>query len=227
MPKTAFSLSKITSKHNIRKKTWQGLFIFLKVKKQPCPPLLHLLLNLRHPAEHLLLSLHSFSSSASASRTFPPHASLLLLCWMGQAWPRRTLEAVLPLLMGWALKPMDLSNSWPGPSAEMGWPRSTVKKGPQSNESYERENPWNRTISTVLWVHKKLPRSTVKLALPSNESYESKTGCNRTLPTVLWVPLKKLRGMALARESEQKQQKTAKTCTKHAVPELWNFLATK
>ena len=71
----------------------------------------------------------------------------------------------------------------------LGWPRSTVAKGPQSNESYERENPWNRTISTVLWVHKKLPQSTVKLVLPSNESYESKTGCNRTLATVLWVPL--------------------------------------
>ena len=71
----------------------------------------------------------------------------------------------------------------------LGWPQSTVEKGPQSNESYERENPWNRTISTVLWVHKKLPQSTVKLVLPSNESYESKTGCNRTLATVLWVPL--------------------------------------
>ena len=78
------------------------------------------------------------------------------------------------------------SRIWP----ILGWPRSTVEKGPQSNESYERENPWNRTISTVLWVHKKLPQSTVKLVLPSNESYESKTGCNRTLATVLWVPLK-------------------------------------
>ena len=47
-----------------------------------------------------------------------------------------------------------------------------MEKGPQSNESYERENPRNRTISTVLWVHKKLPQSTVKLVLPSNESYE-------------------------------------------------------
>ena len=64
-----------------------------------------------------------------------------------------------------------------------------MEKGPQSDESYERENPWNRTISTVLWVHKKLPQSTVKLVLPSNESYESKTGWNRTLATVLWVPL--------------------------------------
>ena len=64
-----------------------------------------------------------------------------------------------------------------------------MEKGPQSNESYERQNPSNRTISTVLWVHKKLPQSTVKLVLPSNESYESRTGCNRTLPTVLWVPL--------------------------------------
>ena len=45
----------------------------------------------------------------------------------------------------------------------MGWPRSTVEKGTQSNESYERENPWNRTISTVLGVHRKLPQSTVKL----------------------------------------------------------------
>ena len=73
--------------------------------------------------------------------------------------------------------------------ALLGWPRSTVEKGPKSNESYERANPWNRTISTVLWVHRKLPQSTVKLVLPSNESYESKTGCNRTLATVLWVPL--------------------------------------
>ena len=64
-----------------------------------------------------------------------------------------------------------------------------MEKGPQSNESYEREKPRNRTISTVLWVHRKLPQSTVKLVLPSNESYESKTGCNRTLATVLWVPL--------------------------------------
>ena len=69
-----------------------------------------------------------------------------------------------------------------------------MEKGPQSNESYERENPRNRTISTVLWVHKKLPQSTVKLVLPSNESYESKTGCNRTLATVLWVPLTRFRG---------------------------------
>ena len=65
-----------------------------------------------------------------------------------------------------------------------------MEKGPQSNESYESENPWNRTISTVLWVHRKLPQSTVKLVLPSNESYESKTGCNRTPATVLWVPLR-------------------------------------
>ena len=28
----------------------------------------------------------------------------------------------------------------------MGWPRSTVEKGPQSNQSYERENPPNRTF---------------------------------------------------------------------------------
>ena len=71
----------------------------------------------------------------------------------------------------------------------LSWPRSTVEKGPQRNESYERRNPWNRTISTVLWVHRKLPQSTVKLVLPSNESYESKTGYNRTPATVLWVPL--------------------------------------
>ena len=65
----------------------------------------------------------------------------------------------------------------------LGWPRSTVEKGPQSNESYERENLWNRTISTVLWVHKKLPQSTFKLVLPSNESYESKQAV-----TVPWQP---------------------------------------
>ena len=75
---------------------------------------------------------------------------------------------------------------FPSKDVMVGWPRSTVEKGPQSNESYERENPWNRTVSTVLWVHKKLPQSTVKLVLPSNENYESRTGCNRTLATVLW-----------------------------------------
>ena len=69
----------------------------------------------------------------------------------------------------------------------LGCPRSTVEKGPQSNESYERENPWNRAISTVLWMHRKLPQSTVKKVLPSNESYESKTGCSRTLAA--WIPL--------------------------------------
>ena len=83
------------------------------------------------------------------------------------------------------------SSDTPPPCLYVQWadPGVLWKKAPQSNESYERENPWNRTISTVLWVHKKLPQSTVKLVLPSNESYESKTGCNRTLATVLWVPL--------------------------------------
>ena len=38
--------------------------------------------------------------------------------------------------------------SW---AIKMGWPRSTVQKGHQSNESFQRERPWNRTIST--WVH--------------------------------------------------------------------------
>ena len=64
---------------------------------------------------------------------------------------------------------------------ELSCPRSTVGNGHQSNESYARECPWNRTISTVLWVHRKLPQSTVKQVLPSNQSYESKTGllhCN-------------------------------------------------
>ena len=50
-------------------------------------------------------------------------------------------------------------------------PEYCGKRPPDWDESYEKENPWNRTISTVLWVHKKLPQSTVKLVLPSNESY--------------------------------------------------------
>ena len=74
----------------------------------------------------------------------------------------------------------------------LGCPRSTMEKGPQSNESHERENTWNRTISTVLWVHRKLPQSTVKATLPRKESYESKTGCNRTLATVPWTAHNKL-----------------------------------
>ena len=49
--------------------------------------------------------------------------------------------------------------------------------------------PYLRTISTVLWVHRKLPQSTVRQVLPSNESYESKASCNRTPATVLGVPL--------------------------------------
>ena len=63
------------------------------------------------------------------------------------------------------------------------------KKAPRAIRAMRGKTLENRTISTVLWVHKKLPQSTVKLVLPSNESYESKTGCNRTLATVLWVPL--------------------------------------
>ena len=74
-------------------------------------------------------------------------------------------------------------------SGFVGWPWSTLEKGPQSNESYQRENSRNRTISTVLWVHKIFLKITVKLVLPSNEIYESRTGCSRTLATVLWAPL--------------------------------------
>ena len=64
------------------------------------------------------------------------------------------------------------------------------KKAPRAMRAMRGKALENRTISTVLWVHKKPPQSTVKLVLPSNESYESKTGCNRTPATVLWVPLK-------------------------------------
>ena len=83
-------------------------------------------------------------------------------------------------------------------SVGLGCPRSTVGKRPQSIESYEREWAWNRTISTVLWVNRKLPPSTVKQVLPSNEGYESRTGCNRTLAAVLWVPLRVCRATVLA-----------------------------
>ena len=103
----------------------------------------------------------------------PTHSNKPFQSNWGQTWGTTNLQ----------IPPPDGSNP------PLGWPRSTVEKNPQSNESYERENPWNRTISTVLWVHKKLPQSTVKLVLPSNESYESKKGWNRTLATVLWVPL--------------------------------------
>ena len=54
------------------------------------------------------------------------------------------------------------------------------KRSPKRWELWEgkAESPWNRTISTVLWVQRKLPQSTVEQVLSSNESYESKTGCN-------------------------------------------------
>ena len=103
--------------------------------------------------------------------------------WQKHRWPEDAMPWVLNL------QPPNFAENH-GSTTYLGWPRSTVEKGPYSDESYERENPWNRTISTVLWVHKKqLPQSAVKLILPSNESYESRTGCNRTLATVLWVPL--------------------------------------
>ena len=38
----------------------------------------------------------------------------------------------------------------------------------------------NRTISTVVWVHRKLPQMTVKAAPPSNETTEIKTGYDHT-----------------------------------------------
>ena len=43
------------------------------------------------------------------------------------------------------------------------------------------EHPRNRTIPTVLWVHRKLSQSTVSRANSSNKTYESKTGGNCTL----------------------------------------------
>ena len=42
----------------------------------------------------------------------------------------------------------------------VGLPPECCGKRPQSNESYERKSPWDRTISTVLWVHRRFPRST-------------------------------------------------------------------
>ena len=48
------------------------------------------------------------------------------------------------------------------------------KKAPRAMRAMRGKTLENRTISTVLWVHRKLPQSTVKLVLPSNESYESK-----------------------------------------------------
>ena len=74
----------------------------------------------------------------------------------------------------------------------IGLPPEYCGQGHQSNESYERKRPWNCTISTVLWVHRKCPQSTVKPVLPSNESYETllweQNGlwpypCNRPLST--------------------------------------------
>ena len=68
----------------------------------------------------------------------------------------------------------------------MGCPRSTVEKGPRAMRAMRVKTLESRTISTVLWVHRRrLPQTTVKAALPSHESYESKTGCNRTPATVL------------------------------------------
>ena len=76
----------------------------------------------------------------------------------------------------------------------LGWPRSTVEKGPPEQQSELWEGKPSKPylfkgISTVLWVHQKNPQSTVSQAFPSNKSYESKAGCNRTPATVLWVPL--------------------------------------
>ena len=55
-------------------------------------------------------------------------------------------------------------------------PRALCKKAPKSNESMTLWNPWNRTISTVLWVHLKLPQSSIKLLLCQATGTMSMTG---------------------------------------------------
>ena len=76
-----------------------------------------------------------------------------------------------------------------GPNIFLGWPRSTLEKGPHSDESYEKGKALETVPFQPYFGCTKTPQSTVKLVLPSNEIYESKTGCNRTLATVPWVPL--------------------------------------
>ena len=69
-------------------------------------------------------------------------------------------------------------------------PEYCGKKVPRAMRAMRGKTLENCTISTVLWVHRKLLQSTVKATLASNQSYESKTGSNRTPATVLWLPLK-------------------------------------
>ena len=75
-----------------------------------------------------------------------------------------------------------------GGEVKMGFPEY-CGEATQSNESCEREHPWNSAsaILTMLWVHNKIPQSTVKPTLPSNWE---RTSCNRTLATVPWVALR-------------------------------------
>ena len=59
----------------------------------------------------------------------------------------------------------------PQPQREFGLPPKDC--GERSPEQWELcEGSWNRTLLTVLWVHRQLPlQSIVKVALPSNETY--------------------------------------------------------
>ena len=65
-----------------------------------------------------------------------------------------------------------------------------MEEGPQSKENYEGKNPSNRTILTILWVHKTLPQCTVRPTYPSNLSYEGEQVVTNILALILFVPLK-------------------------------------
>ena len=61
-------------------------------------------------------------------------------------------------------KPLKTSENLSKP---LGWPRSTVEKGPQSNQSYERENPSNRTFSGHFNRTLGAPKASPKYCQPS------------------------------------------------------------
>ena len=74
----------------------------------------------------------------------------------------------------------------------MGCPRSTVAKGAQSHESYEGECPWKRTVTTVLWVHRKLAQSSVRQVVSKQWELSEQNKLEPYLATVVWAPLTRI-----------------------------------
>ena len=86
-----------------------------------------------------------------------------------------------------------------------GCPWSSVERATRAMRAM-RGNALETTVSTVLWVQRRLPQSTVRQVVPGNESHESETGCSRTLATVLWVPL-------ILRDSQTDSQPLWSSCS--------------